>query len=202
MSPLEYPPSVEQLILKLKALPGVGPRSAERMAIWLLSEDRDVATDLGHALLESQERTGFCSQCGFFSETPLCSACADELRDHHKICVVEHAADVIPIEKCGVHSGVYHCLGGKLSPLNDIEPEDLRIKELLERVKSSHNVEVILALGSDVEGEATAYYLTDLLRPLSCTVTRLAQGLPAGAGLGYADTLTLTRAFSDRREIS
>lgn len=172
------------------------------MAIWLLSEGKPVAHELGEALADSQIRTGLCSQCGFFSETPLCPACRDHARDHLKICVVEHAADVIPIEKCGIFSGVYHCLGGKLSPLNDIEPEDLRIEELINRINASSGTEIILALGSDVEGEATAYYLTDLLRPLSCSITRLAQGLPAGAGLGYADTLTLTRAFSDRREIS
>lgn len=172
------------------------------MALWLLGEGKDAASELARALEEAEEKVGFCECCGFFSETPLCPACADDTRDQGKICVVEQAADISPIERCGVYSGVYHCLGGRLSPLNDVEPEDLRIEELLARVSEKPGTEVILALGSDVEGEATSHYLADILRQHTCSITRLAQGLPAGSGLGYADTLTLTRAFSDRREIN
>ncbi len=198
MSSLDYPASVQQLILHLKALPGVGPRSAERMALWLLGSGRDSGAALAQALRQSEQEVLFCEQCGFFSESVLCPACADGTREQAKICVVEQAADIIPLERCGVYHGLYHCLGGKLSPLNDVEPEDLRIDGLLERVRRHPGTEVILALGSDVEGEATAHYLTHLLKGLDCKVTRLAQGLPAGAGLGYADALTLSRAFSGR----
>lgn len=201
MSPLEYPKALEALILRLKNLPGVGPRSAERMALWLLGEGKHTALELSTALLDADSQILFCEKCGFFSETPLCPACRDDARDRKKICVVEQAADVTPIEKCGIYAGLYHCLGGKLSPLNDVEPEDLRIEELILRIRETPGTEVILALGSDVEGEATSHYLSDLLKELDCSITRLAQGLPAGSGLGYADTLTLSRAFSDRREI-
>ena len=168
------------------------------MALWVLSAGRQKASDLALSLQETEKAIHSCAQCGFYTESTLCPACKDSGRDQSQICVVEQASDVLPIENCGVYHGLYHCLGGKLSPLNDVEPEDLRIGELVSRIKDWHGGEIILALGSDVEGEATSHYLTHLLQQYECKVTRLAQGLPAGSGLGYADTLTLTRAFSGR----
>lgn len=181
-------------------MPGVGPRSAERMALWVLSSGKQKAANLATALQEAETIIRSCEKCGFYTEDILCPCCADDSRDQTQICVVEQASDVIPLENCGIYHGLYHCLGGKLSPLNDVEPEDLRLGELLVRVKEWKSGEIILALGSDVEGEATGHYLTHLLQGYPCKITRLAQGLPAGAGLGYADTLTLTRAFSGRTE--
>lgn len=155
-----------------------------------------------------------CPVCGFFMEGDTCLCCSDKERDIHILCVVEDARDILPIEQCGAYRGHYHCLGGKLSPLNDVGPEDLRIEGLLRRLDEMMNlsgrtkedgvyekIEVILALGSDVEGEATAHYLSTLLEKYPCRVTRPAQGLPAGSGLVYADSLTLARAVSGRREI-
>lgn len=170
------------------------------MALWVLGSGKQKAADLSKSLQEADTSVHACEQCGFYTEAVLCPACEDVTRNRNQICVVEQASDVLPIENCGIYHGLYHCLGGKLSPLNDIEPEDLRIGELIAHVKTWDNGEVILALGSDVEGEATAHYLSHLLQSCHCRITRLAQGLPAGSGLGYADTLTLTRAFTGRTE--
>lgn len=206
MRKAEYPDEIKALVLQLKRLPGVGPRSAERLAVSLLTNKSSVATDLARALDTAARQVTACPVCGFFQSTgqpcPLCDA---PDRDRGVVCVVEHPTDVIPLERTGAYHGLYHVLGGRLSPLDNIHPENLRIGELTRRLSSGGVREIILAVGSDVEGEATAHYLADHLAPLTATtpltITRLAQGLPAGGGLEHADDLTLHRALSGRRAL-
>jgi recombination protein RecR len=197
MGRIDYPESVHRLILELKALPGVGPRSAERIAIWLIQSSKAHPEGLSEALLGAKEQVRPCPRCGFFATDEGCQVC-DHPRREPILCVVEQATDVLPMERSGAFSGRYHCLGGKLSPLDHVTPEDLRIGPLLERIRDENIEEVILALGADVEGDATANYLAGLLGG-RCRVTRLAQGLPAGGGLEHADALTLARALQGRR---
>lgn len=202
MARIDYPEPVGDLIGELKRLPGVGPRSAERMAIWLLQSDRANPLELASALHAAKTGIESCKECGFFATATGCPICDDSRRDGARLCVVEQPAEVLPIERSGAFSGRYHCLGGKLSPLDHVTPEDLRIGELVKRVAASEvEVEVVLAVGGDVEGEATANYLADVLRGKNCSVTRLAQGLPAGGGLEFADDLTLMRAFEGRKTL-
>jgi recombination protein RecR len=202
MSAIDFPAPVKALIASLKTLPGIGPRSAERIAVWLLQHPSAQPADHAAAVLHAHEAVLACPQCGFFATRETCAVCDDPRRDAELICVVEQATDVMPLERSGVFRGRYHCLGGKLSPLDRVSPEDLRIPQLLQRVEAaSHAPEVILALGSDVEGEATANYLADLLRDRRCRISRIAQGLPAGGGLEHADELTLMRAMQGRREM-
>lgn len=200
MTRADYPEPVKALVGELKRLPGVGPRSAERMAIWLLQHPKADPLALASSLQEAKEAIVSCPACGFFATRDHCGICDDPKREPSVLCVVEQATDVLPLERSGAFRGRYHCLGGKLSPLDRISPEDLRIPSLLKRIDDSeHELEIILALGSDVEGEATSNYLADLLRGRSCTITRIAQGLPAGGGLDHADELTLMRAMEGRR---
>lgn len=201
MDSLDYPQEVLALITHLKQLPGIGLRGAERMALWMLQSEKLNAEKLAAAIVEAISSITRCRECGFFAAGDLCAACSDPARDHRCFCVVEQATDILPIERSSAYHGLYHCLGGKLSPLDDVEPEDLAIDSLLERVKGRENCEVIIATGSDVEGEATATYLTGLLKAAGCKVTRIAQGIPAGAGLGHADALTLMKALQGRTEI-
>lgn len=202
MKRADFPESVRVLIGELKHLPGIGPRSAERIAVWLLQHPKADPNALAEALRLAKERTVSCPVCGFFATAEGCDLCRDPQRDESCLCVVEQATDVLPLERSGAFRGRYHCLGGKLSPLDRVSPEDLRIPQLLKRLEQGGGgVEVILALGSDVEGEATANYLADLLRGRNCTLTRIAQGLPAGGGLEHADELTLMRAMQGRRGI-
>ncbi len=201
MNSLDYPPAILELVLHLKTLPSIGTRGAERMALWMLQNNQDKANALAKSIVDTMEAVRHCSECGFFTQgEELCPACADPMRDHKLFCIVEQATDILPIERSSVFQGVYHCLGGKLSPLDDIGPENLNIDSLLARVARETDCEVILATGSDVEGEATATYLTSILRGKGCRVSRLAQGLPAGAGLGHADALTLMKALQGRTE--
>jgi recombination protein RecR len=200
MARADYPEAVKGLIGELKRLPGVGSRSAERMAIWLLQHPRAEPLALAGALTEAKDSILSCGKCGFFATRESCGICDDAGRDDGLLCVVEQATDVLPLERSGSFKGRYHCLGGKLSPLDRVSPEDLRIPALLERIEASEGpIEVILALGADVEGEATSNYLADLLRGKNCRITRIAQGLPAGGGLDHADELTLMRAMEGRR---
>ncbi len=203
MKAQDYPLAVKELITQLKRMPGIGSRGAERLALWFLQQGRHDAMQLAHALTQSSEEVGYCPQCGFFAlKGELCTACQTPARQQNQICVVEQATDVLPIERCGIYRGLYHCLGGKISPLDGIMPEDLSIESLKRRIEQQEESEVILALGSDVEGEATALYLADLLEKSNCRVTRLAQGMPAGAGLGHADAVTLMRALEGRQHFS
>lgn len=202
MARVEYPKPVGELIGELKRLPGIGARSAERIAIWLLQNPRANPLPLAKALAAADEKIESCPTCGFFATLEGCPVCDDTRRDDSRLCVVEQPAEVLPIERSGAFDGRYHCLGGKLSPLDNVTPDDLRISELLRRIEASEaTVEVVLAVGADVEGEATASYLTDVLRGKNCAITRLAQGLPAGGGLEFADDLTLTRAFEGRKTL-
>lgn len=201
MSHLDYPQEILTLISGLKLLPGVGQRGAERMALWLLNAQKEKAVQIAEAMIEAVAKITYCRKCGFFAANELCTACLDESRDRLSICVVEQATDVLPIERSAAYKGLYHCLGGKLSPLDDIEPEDLRIDSLIARVQACPDCEVIIATGSDVEGEATATYLTDLLKDTGCKISRIAQGIPAGAGLGHADALTLMKALQGRTSL-
>lgn len=200
MAKADFPEPVRTLVSELKRLPGVGPRSAERIAVWLLQSPKADPAALAKAVVMAQQKVRPCPVCGFFATVEGCVICDDPKRDARVLCVVEQATDVLPLERSGVFKGRYHCLGGKLSPLDRVSPEDLHIAELLRRVDGSgEEIEVILALGSDVEGEATANYLADLLRGRKCRLTRIAQGLPAGGGLEHADELTLMRAMEGRR---
>lgn len=202
MKRADFPEPVKTLIGELKHLPGVGPRSAERIAVWLLQSAKANPASLAEALLVAKQMIRPCPECGFFATEAGCEVCEDPARDDRILCVVEQATDVLPLERSGAFRGRYHCLGGKLSPLDRVSPEDLRIPSLIRRIEAApEEIEVILALGSDVEGEATANYLADLLRGRNCRLTRIAQGLPAGGGLEYADELTLLRAMQGRRSL-
>ena len=201
MGRADYPAPVVSLIDELKRLPGVGPRSAERIALWILQNPKAEPGALSDALVTASRDITACGTCGFFATVEGCPVCSDHARDRAKLCVVEQATDVLPIERSGAFRGMYHCLGGKLSPLDNVTPEDLRIGSLMRRVGETSGVEVILAVGADVEGEATANYLAERLHGKDCEVTRLAQGLPAGGDLEHADALTLSRAFEGRRDM-
>lgn len=202
MKRVDFPQPVQQLVGELKRLPGIGPRSAERVAVWLLQNPKANSATLAEALLAAKQAIRPCPTCGFFATESHCDVCDDPARDDQLLCVVEQATDVLPLERCGAFRGRYHCLGGKLSPLDRVSPEDLRIPSLIRRIEAAPaEIEVILALGSDVEGEATANYLAELLRGRKCRLTRIAQGLPAGGGLEFADELTLLRAMQGRRRM-
>ena len=202
MKRIEYPVAIRVLIGELKRMPGIGPRSAERIALWMMQSRDARPAEIARAVADVTASVRPCGQCGFFTTEPLCEICADPARDQTQLCVVEQPTDILPLERTGVFRGLYHTLGGRIAPLDHVGPEDLRIDALLDRIKKQPPVEVILALGADVEGEATANYLVDLLRELPISVTRLAHGLPAGGGLEHADELTLSRALSGRVRLS
>ncbi len=197
-----YPAPIQRLIMQFKSLPGIGPRSAERMALWLLQAGRERITPLAGALEALGSQVEQCPDCGFFLELNApCLLCTDERRQRQIICVVEQAPDVLRLERSRAYQGLYHVLGGKLSPLDNVTPDDLRIESLVRRVAELPASEVILALGSDVEGEATAHYLTDALRHTQVSISRLAQGMPAGGNLDHVDELTLYQALQGRRTV-
>ena len=198
MKRAEYPAPLQELIAQLKRMPGIGPRSAERIALWMVNARNARPGEIAAAIAAVTAAVRPCPQCGFFTSEPLCSICADPARSQETLCVVETATEILPLERTGVFRGLYHALGGRISPLDHVGPEDLRIAELLERVRAGGATEVILALGVDVEGEATANYLAGLLREFPVQITRIAQGLPAGGGLEQADELTLSRALGGR----
>jgi len=186
---------------QLARLPSLGKRSAERIALYLLKAPPEVSRQLAQAILDTKKRIRNCSRCGGYTELDPCEICASPRRDSQCLCVVESPADILLLERAGIHKGVYHALMGRLSPLNGIGPEQLRVAELMERVKQEKPAEVILALGAEVESEATAHYLADLLRPLGVTVTRIGLGLPVGSALEAADEVTLSQALSGRRRL-
>jgi recombination protein RecR len=196
----ELAPPLEQIIHELTKLPSVGKKTAQRLAFHLLQAPRAEAESLARAILELRERIRFCRDCFNLSDRELCPICADPERERTLLCVVEEAGNLLAIERTRVFRGLYHVLGGALSPLKDRGPDDLRLRELMERVREGSFVEVVLATNPDVEGEATAVYLSRLLKPLGLKVTRLAQGLPAGGDLEYTDDLTLRRALEGRRD--
>lgn len=198
MQRIDYPPLIQELIRQLRRLPGIGPRSAERIAIWIVQAKDARASVIAKAITETVSGIRPCTKCGFFSEADLCVICSDGARDSTSLCVVEQPTDILSLERTGIFRGLYHSLGGRLSPLDHIGPESLRIDSLERRVLEERPQELILALGADVEGEATAGYLADLLARDGLKITRIAQGLPAGSGLESADELTLARAFGGR----
>ena len=195
-----FSPSVENLVAQLTRLPGIGSRTAQRLAFHILQRPKDEALALAAALTEVKERVRFCRECGNLTEEEVCAICTDARRDHALICVVEQPVDVVSLERTAEFRGLYHVLGGSLSPLDGVEPGDLRIDELLQRVESNGVQEVVLATNPNMTGEATAAFLADRLRG-RVRVTRLASGLPVGGDLEYADEVTLGRALSGRREM-
>ncbi len=195
-----FSPSVENLVAQLTRLPGVGSRTAQRLAFHILQRPKDEALALAQALEEVKERVRFCRECGNLTEDEVCAICTDARRDHALICVVEQPVDVVSLERTAEYRGLYHVLGGALSPLDGVEPSDLRIDELLRRVEANGVQEVVLATNPNMTGEATAAFLADRLRG-RVRVTRLASGLPVGGDLEYADEVTLGRALSGRREM-
>ncbi len=196
-----YEGVVQDLIDELGRLPGVGPKSAQRIAFHLLQTDPVDVRRLAQVLVEVKERVRFCSVCGNVAEEETCRICRDTRRDPSVICVVEESKDVVAVERTREFRGRYHVLGGAISPIDGIGPDDLRIRELMTRLADGVVTEVILATDPNLEGEATATYLTRLLRPMGLRVTRLASGLPVGGDLEYADEVTLGRAFEGRRSV-
>jgi len=196
-----YEGVVQDLIDELGRLPGVGPKSAQRIAFHVLAADPVDVRRLAHVLVEVKDRVRFCSICGNVAEEETCRICRDARRDPAVLCVVEEPKDVVAIERTREFRGRYHVLGGAISPIDGIGPDELRIRELLPRLQDGTVVEVILATDPNLEGEATATYLTRLLRPMGLRVTRLASGLPVGGDLEYADEVTLGRAFEGRRSV-
>ena len=193
-------PSVENLVAQLTRLPGIGSRTAQRLAFHILQVPKNEANALADAIVVVKERVRFCNECGNLTEDEVCAICLDARRDRTLICVVEQPVDLISLERTAEYRGLYHVLGGSLSPIDGVEPEHLRIDELLRRVEANGVVEVVLATNPTMTGEATAAYLADRLRD-RVRVTRLASGLPVGGDLEYADEVTLGRALTGRREI-
>ncbi|WP_019587030.1 recombination mediator RecR [Deinococcus apachensis] len=197
---MKYPPSLVALIRELSRLPGIGPKSAQRLAFHLFEQPREDIERLAGALLEAKRDLHTCPICFNITDAERCDVCSDPSRDQNMICVVEEPGDVIAIERSGEYRGLYHVLHGVLSPMNGVGPDRLHIRPLLPRVQDG--MEVILATGTTVEGDATALYLQRLLEPLGADVSRIAYGLPVGGALEYADEVTLGRALSGRRRVS
>jgi len=196
------PAPLADLMAALGKLPGIGPRTAERLALHLVQADPSFVRQLATTLTNARDRVQGCATCGALTELQPCALCQDDRRDATLVCVVERAVDVWLLDKAGTYRGRFHVLGGKLSPLNGIEPEDLRIAQLEQRLEREPLREVILALPTDVEGDATSHYLARRLAPRGLKITRLAHGLPAGSGLEFADDLTLSRALEGRQPIA
>lgn len=198
---MRYPLPIQKLLDELERMPGVGPKSAQRIAYWLLASEKDDANRLAEAITEVKETIHFCPKCFNFAQDELCEICADYKRDDSAICVVEEPRDVNAIEKTGEFRGTYHVLHGAISPLDGIGPDQLRIKELMERLGVEPIKEIVIATNPNAEGEGTATYLSRLIKPLGIKVTRIASGLPVGGDLEYADEVTLGRALEARREM-
>lgn len=198
---MKYPLSIARLIEELIKLPGIGPRSAERIVFHLLKVPAPECARLADALIEAKKKIHHCSVCYSVAETDPCPVCSDARRDPRTLCVVERPADMMAVEKTGDYHGLYHVLMGKIAPLDGVGPESLRVEELARRVKRGGIAEVIIATGSDVEGEATALYLARVLKPLPVKVTRIAHGIPMGSSLDFSDEVTIARAFDGRTPV-
>lgn len=198
---MQAAPAIQKLLDELERLPGVGPKSAQRLAYWILNSDKASVMRLAEALVEVKEQIGFCTRCFNYAEDELCDICSSVRRDKSIVCVVSEPRDVPPIERTGVFSGVYHVLGGALSPMEGVGPDDLHVAELLRRLAAEDISEVVLATNPNIEGETTAAYLARLIKPLGVEVTRLASGLPVGGDLEFADEVTLGRALEARRPL-
>ena len=198
--PLAYDGAIQRLIDAFSKLPGIGPKGAQRIAFYLLSASEQESRDLAQAIEEVRDKVRFCEICGNVCETSPCPICSDPRRDHSVICLVEEPKDVMSIERTREYRGMYHVLGGAINPMANVGPADLNIPKLLERLRNDEVKEIILALNPNIEGEATATYMSRLLSGLGVRVTRLASGLPVGSDLEYADEVTLGRALAGRRE--
>ena len=196
-----YEGVMQTLIDELGRLPGIGPKSAQRIAFYLLKVDAIDAKRLARAIEDAKDRVTWCRRCFNISEGELCAFCLDERRDTHVVCVVEEPRDIVAVERTAEYRGRYHVLQGAISPIEGVGPEQLRVKELLARIPEEEISEIILATNPNIEGEATAMYLARLLKPAGLKVTRIASGLPVGGDLEYADEVTLGRAFEGRREV-
>lgn len=199
---MPLPEPIVALTAALAKLPGVGPRSAERLALHLVQTDAAQVRQLADAMIAARERIRFCDRCGALTEKSPCALCEDPRRDPSLVCLVEKAVDILSIEKSGTFRGQFHVLGGKISPLDGVDPDDLRITELEHRLASEPIRELIVALGTDVEGDATSHYLAKRLARDGLKISRIGFGLPAGSGLEFADELTLNRALEGRREMN
>jgi recombination protein RecR len=196
------PEPIAALIAALHQLPGIGPRSAERLALHLVQSESGEVRRLAESIVQAREKIHCCSLCGSLTEQDPCSICTNPRRDASLVCIVERATDILSVEKPSTYTGKYHVLGGNISPLNGVEPEDLRIAELEKRLATEPIKEIVIALGTDVEGDATSHYLAKRLGRPGLRITRIAHGLPAGSGLEFADEVTLGHAFSGRREMT
>jgi recombination protein RecR len=197
----DFAEPLERLIREVKRLPGIGQKSAQRIAFHILRAPREDVERLAAALIDVKEKLGLCAECNNISDAELCPFCRDPHRDRRKICVVEEPHNILPVETTRIYDGLYHVLHGSISPLRGIGPEQLRIRELLQRLEKGEVEEVILATNPTVEGEATAVYLARLLKPLGVKVTRIAMGIPVGSDLEYADEVTMSKSLENRREI-
>ena len=197
-----YTPALQKLIDELGKLPGVGPKSAQRIAFHLIKIPEQDALSLADAIQQAKQKVRFCETCFNMSDEAICEICSDSQRDNSLVCVVEEPRDIVALERTREYKGLYHVLQGAINPIDGIGPEQLKIRELLERLKENTVVEVILCTNPNIEGEATAMYLAKLIEPLGIQVSRIASGLPVGGDLEYADELTLGRALEGRRNIS
>lgn len=198
---MRYAPPIARLLEELERLPGIGPKSAQRVAYHILRSDPEASARLAESILEVKRTIRFCARCFNFAEGELCEICADARRDASAICVVEEPRDLAAVERTGEFRGTYHVLQGTISPIDGIGPEQLRIRELIERLGDGGVTEVVIATNPNVEGETTALYLARLIKPLGIRVTRIASGLPVGGDLEYADEVTLGRALEARRDM-
>lgn len=193
--------SIARMVSRLAKLPGIGQKSAQRLAYHIIAMPEEQVKDLADAIYQGKVQTKMCPICGDYTDVIPCPICADERRHNGKICVVRDARDVAAIERMHEYRGLYHVLGGTISPMNGVGPDDIRVRELLQRLSDTEINEVILATNPDVEGEATASYLARIIKPLGITVSRIAHGLPVGSELEYTDEVTLLKAIEDRRQL-
>ena len=198
---MTYPGYLKKLVDALTRFPGIGQKSAQRIAFYLLGCSREDVVAIARAMVDAKDKLGFCSACGSLAEAELCACCTDNRRDHSLLCVVQEPRDVLVLERMGQYRGLYHVLHGALSPLDGIGPEELKLDWLVSRIEAKEVREVIIATNPNVEGDATAYYLAETVRPLGVRITRIGFGLPVGGDLEYADELTMKRALEARREM-
>jgi len=196
-----YPASIQNVVKNISRLPGIGEKTAERLALHILKAPRIEAEHLAHSILELKDKIRLCSRCFALSDSDLCSICSNPARDSSLLCVVEQPADMVSVEKSGAFKGLYHILSGVLSPMNGVGPNDIKIRELISRVKKGNIKEVVLATGTNIEGEATASYIAQLLDKFPVKVTRIASGVPMGGDLKYVDQVTLKRAMETRHNV-